>query len=116
MKFKQLVWRVWQQMHPIQILILALLSWFSSFVALRSIGLWLVSVKNDSVVLMGTTSRFIDLFGYGRYDKLLNSPWMIMLKYMGILAVSLVFFYFFSIGYLNKTCLENSCVELILQF
>nr|WP_244966964.1 ATP-binding protein [Listeria grandensis] len=95
MKFKQLVWRVGQQMHPIQILILALLSWFSSFVALRSIGLWLVSVKNDSVVLMGTTSRFIDLFGYGRYDKLLNSPWMIMLKFIGILAVSLVFFIFF---------------------
>ncbi|EUJ38088.1 hypothetical protein PWEIH_10003 [Listeria weihenstephanensis FSL R9-0317] len=95
MKFKQLLWRIWQQMHPLQIIIFALLSWAASFIALRSIGLWLVSVKNDSVVLTGTTTRFIDLFGYGRYDKLLNSPWLIMLKYLGIFAVALVFFIFF---------------------
>ncbi|WP_411814720.1 sensor histidine kinase [Paenilisteria weihenstephanensis] len=95
LKFKQLLWRIWQQMHPLQIIIFALLSWAASFIALRSIGLWLVSVKNDSVVLTGTTTRFIDLFGYGRYDKLLNSPWLIMLKYLGIFAVALVFFIFF---------------------
>ncbi|EUJ32630.1 hypothetical protein PCORN_01605 [Listeria cornellensis FSL F6-0969] len=95
MKFKQLVWRIWRQLHPLQIIILAVLSWFASFVALRSIGLWLVSVTQDSVVLTGTTKSFIYLFGYGRYDKLLNSPWLIMLKYLGMIGVALVFFLFF---------------------
>ncbi|MBC1372444.1 GHKL domain-containing protein [Listeria booriae] len=82
-------------MHPLQIIVLAGLSWFASFVTLRSIGLWLVSLTSNSIVLTGTTSRFIDLFGYGRYDKLLNSPWLITLKYLGILAVAFVFFLFF---------------------
>ncbi|WP_373862714.1 sensor histidine kinase [Paenilisteria newyorkensis] len=95
LRFKQFIWRIWQQMHPLQIVIFALLSWFASFVALRSIGLWLVSVTQDSVVLTGTTKSFIDLFGYGRYDKLLNSPWLIMLKYLGMTGVALVFFIFF---------------------
>ncbi|EUJ44632.1 hypothetical protein PRIP_09597 [Listeria riparia FSL S10-1204] len=95
MKFKQFLWRIWRQMHPLQIIVLAGLSWIASFVTLRSIGLWLVSLTSNSVVLTGTTSRFIDLFGYGRYDKLLNSPWMITLKYLGILAVAFVFFLFF---------------------
>ncbi|WP_420912115.1 sensor histidine kinase [Listeria riparia] len=95
LKFKQFLWRIWRQMHPLQIIVLAGLSWIASFVTLRSIGLWLVSLTSNSVVLTGTTSRFIDLFGYGRYDKLLNSPWMITLKYLGILAVAFVFFLFF---------------------
>nr|WP_241433042.1 HAMP domain-containing sensor histidine kinase [Listeria cornellensis] len=89
------MWRIWRQLHPLQIIILAVLSWFASFVALRSIGLWLVSVTQDSVVLTGTTKSFIYLFGYGRYDKLLNSPWLIMLKYLGMIGVALVFFLFF---------------------
>ncbi|WP_376699180.1 sensor histidine kinase [Listeria booriae] len=95
LKFKQFLWRIWRQMHPLQIIVLAGLSWFASFVTLRSIGLWLVSLTSNSIVLTGTTSRFIDLFGYGRYDKLLNSPWLITLKYFGILAVAFVFFLFF---------------------
>ncbi|WP_376698170.1 sensor histidine kinase [Listeria booriae] len=95
LKFKQFLWRIWRQMHPLQIVVLAGLSWFASFVTLRSIGLWLVSLTSNSIVLTGTTSRFIDLFGYGRYDKLLNSPWLITLKYLGILAVAFVFFLFF---------------------
>ncbi|MBC2258600.1 HAMP domain-containing histidine kinase [Listeria booriae] len=95
MKFKQFLWRIWRQMHPLQIIVLAGLSWFASFVTLRSIGFWLVSLTSNSIVLMGTTSRFIDLFGYGRYAKLLNSPWLITLKYFGILAVAFVFFLFF---------------------
>ncbi|WP_376740777.1 sensor histidine kinase [Listeria booriae] len=95
LKFKQFLWRIWRQMHPLQIIVLAGLSWFASFVTLRSIGFWLVSLTSNSIVLMGTTSRFIDLFGYGRYAKLLNSPWLITLKYFGILAVAFVFFLFF---------------------
>ncbi|EUJ50985.1 signal transduction histidine kinase [Listeria rocourtiae] len=95
MKFKQFIWRIWQQMSLLQIVVLAFLSWWASVITLRTIGLWLVSVTSDSIVLTGTTTRFIDLFGYGRYDRLLNSPWLITVKYLGILAVAFIFFNFF---------------------
>ncbi|WP_376700373.1 sensor histidine kinase [Paenilisteria rocourtiae] len=95
LKFKQFIWRIWQQMSLLQIVVLAFLSWWASVITLRTIGLWLVSVTSDSIVLTGTTTRFIDLFGYGRYDRLLNSPWLITVKYLGILAVAFIFFNFF---------------------
>ncbi|MBC1433731.1 HAMP domain-containing histidine kinase [Listeria rocourtiae] len=82
-------------MSLLQIVVLAFLSWWASVITLRTIGLWLVSVTSDSIVLTGTTTRFIDLFGYGRYDRLLNSPWLITVKYLGILAVAFIFFNFF---------------------
>ncbi len=82
-------------MSLLQIIVLAFLSWWASVITLRTIGLWLVSVTSDSIVLTGTTTRFIDLFGYGRYDRLLNSPWLITVKYLGILAVAFIFFNFF---------------------
>lgn len=63
--------------------------------ALQTLYLWVLSIRDDSVVLRGLSDSFIDLFGRGKYNNVVESPVLLLIKYLITLIIALLIFYIF---------------------
>ncbi|WP_425324768.1 sensor histidine kinase [Listeria aquatica] len=95
LKFKRWLKHVMHVMRPWQIILFAILSWFIASFALQTIYLWLLSIRDDSVVLRGLNDSFIDLFGRGKYNNIVESPALILVKYVLLIFMAWFVFYLF---------------------
>ncbi|EUJ31365.1 hypothetical protein MFLO_09082 [Listeria floridensis FSL S10-1187] len=95
MKFKRWTQNVTHVMRPWQIGFFVVLSWFLATIVLQTIYLWLLFIRDDSVVLRGLSDSFIDLFGRGKYNSVVESPVMLFIKYVLILLITWLVFYCF---------------------
>ncbi|EMG26880.1 hypothetical protein X560_1716 [Listeria fleischmannii 1991] len=95
MKFKQMMGRLAHVMGPWQVAFFAIISWLLAGVALQTLYLWVLSIRDDSVVLRGLSDSFIDLFGRGKYNNVVESPVLLLIKYLITLIIALLIFYIF---------------------
>lgn len=95
MKFKQMIERLAHVMGPWQVAFFAIISWLLAGVALQTIFLWVQSIRDESVVLRGLSDSFMDLFGRGKYNNVVESPVVLLAKYIITLIMALLIFYIF---------------------
>ncbi len=82
-------------MSPWQVAFFAIISWLLAGIALQTIFLWVQSIRDESVVLRGLSDSFMDLFGRGKYNNVVESPVVLLAKYIITLLIALLIFYIF---------------------
>lgn len=78
-----------------QVAFFAVLSWLIAGFSLNTIYLWIVAIRNDSVVLKGLSDSFVRLFGKTKYAQLRESVGFSISKYLVIFLLACLFFYLF---------------------
>lgn len=73
----------------------ALISWVMSLITLQTIYLWSISIRDDSLFLREVTQTIVRLFGMNKYTRIMESFWMLLLKFLIIFFIACIFFAIF---------------------
>lgn len=95
LNFKKVFLHVSRVMNIWQIAFFAVVSWMFALFLLRTMYLWLVAIRDDSVVLKGLSDSFVRLFGKTKYTQLRESIGFGITKYIVVLLLAILIFYLF---------------------
>ncbi|MBC2255110.1 HAMP domain-containing histidine kinase [Listeria ivanovii] len=91
MLFKKIshVMNIWQATF------FAAISWVLGIIAVRTIYLWAISIRDDSLFLKEVTRAIVSLFGPNKYVRVMDSIWVVLINYFIIFLITCLFFSFF---------------------
>lgn len=73
----------------------AVISWVLGMVTVRTIYLWAISIRDDSLFLKEVTRAIVSLFGPNKYVRVMDSIWVLLINYFIIFLITCLFFSFF---------------------
>ncbi|AIS60737.1 sensor histidine kinase [Listeria ivanovii] len=73
----------------------AAISWVLGIIAVRTIYLWAISIRDDSLFLKEVTRAIVSLFGPNKYVRVMDSIWVVLINYFIIFLITCLFFSFF---------------------
>ncbi|AHI56850.1 sensor histidine kinase [Listeria ivanovii] len=73
----------------------AAISWVLGMIAVRTIYLWAISIRDDSLFLKEVTRAIVSLFGPNKYVRVMDSIWVVLINYFIIFLITCLFFSFF---------------------
>ncbi|MBC1289165.1 sensor histidine kinase [Listeria welshimeri] len=73
----------------------ALISWVMALITIQTIYLWSISIRDDSLFLREVTQTIVRLFGTNKYTRIMESFWMLLLKFLIIFFIACIFFAIF---------------------
>lgn len=72
-----------------------LISWVMALITIQTIYLWSISIRDDSLFLREVTQTIVRLFGTNKYTRIMESFWMLLLKFLIIFFIACIFFAIF---------------------
>nr|WP_197914108.1 HAMP domain-containing sensor histidine kinase [Listeria sp. PSOL-1] len=82
-------------MNPWQIMFFIVVSWLGAAILLRTVYFWMINIRDDSVVLRGLTETFLTLFGHGKFQTIIDSPLLLLTKFLFQVMIALLIFFIF---------------------
>lgn len=73
----------------------AVISWILALLTIQTIYLWSISIRDDSLFLREVSQAIVQLFGTNKYTRIMQSFWMLSLKFLIIFLIACLFFSFF---------------------
>lgn len=73
----------------------AVISWVLGMITVRTIYLWAISIRDDSLFLKEVTRAIVSLFGPNKYVRVMDSIWVLLINYFIIFLITCLFFSFF---------------------
>lgn len=73
----------------------AVISWVLGMITVRTIYLWAISIRDDSLFLKEVTRAIVSLFGPNKYVRVMDSIWVLLINYCIIFLITCLFFSFF---------------------
>ncbi|MCY63355.1 sensor histidine kinase [Listeria monocytogenes serotype 4c] len=70
-------------------------SWVLALITVQTIYLWSISIRDDSLFLREVSQAIVQLFGTNKYTRIMQSFWMLSLKFLIIFLIACLFFAFF---------------------
>ncbi|MBC6298078.1 HAMP domain-containing histidine kinase [Listeria sp. FSL L7-1517] len=94
-KLEMLFTKISHVMNIWQATFFAVISWVLGMVTVRTIYLWAISIRDDSLFLKEVTRAIVSLFGPNKYVRVMDSIWVLLINYFIIFLITCLFFSFF---------------------
>ncbi|MBC1482521.1 HAMP domain-containing histidine kinase [Listeria sp. FSL L7-1485] len=94
-KLEMLFTKISHVMNIWQATFFAVISWVLGMITVRTIYLWAISIRDDSLFLKEVTRAIVSLFGPNKYVRVMDSIWVLLINYFIIFLITCLFFSFF---------------------
>lgn len=93
-KLELLFTKISHVMNVWQATFFAAVSWVLALITIQTIYLWSISIRDDSLFLREVSQAIVQLFGTNKYTRIMQSFWMMSLKFLIIFLIACLFFAF----------------------